>query len=184
MPDLTPLLAQAAAQVTEAVVWSPSRFRLTTCLHDQLPPLELVTSARALVTRVGEILVVRERSGHHILPGGRRRAGEMLWDTARREVLEETGWQIEAPQLLGWRHFHHLTSRPTGYAYPYPDFVQVIYAASGVSHAPDRRTDDGPEIAAHFASYSFVRQLPLTPGEQLLLEAVIGGGPGSPRILT
>jgi 8-oxo-dGTP pyrophosphatase MutT (NUDIX family) len=44
-----------------------------------------------------------------------------LEQTVRREVLEETGWAIDPPKLLGVKHFRHLTPKPAGYSCPYPD---------------------------------------------------------------
>lgn len=36
-------------------------------------------------------------------------------DTVRREVLEETGWTMQALHPLGFLHFHHRAPRPEGY---------------------------------------------------------------------
>jgi ADP-ribose pyrophosphatase YjhB (NUDIX family) len=57
-------------------------------------------------------MVVRDPGSVHILPGGRRRGGESLEQTLRRELLEETGWTINQPQLLGVRHFHQFGPTP------------------------------------------------------------------------
>ncbi|MBR3504699.1 MAG: NUDIX domain-containing protein [Clostridia bacterium] len=52
------------------------------------------TSAKALVIRDGRMLALRLRDAggeFYIMPGGGQRAGELLPEAARREVLEETG---------------------------------------------------------------------------------------------
>ena len=72
---------------------------------------------------------MRNRDGTHIWPGGRRERGERPQRTLDREVLEETGWKLSRASLVGFLHFHHLSPKPLGYAYPYPDFVQPVYAA-------------------------------------------------------
>jgi 8-oxo-dGTP pyrophosphatase MutT (NUDIX family) len=86
--------------------------------------------------------VERALDGEQILPGGRREQGETLEQTLRREVIEETGWAIDAPRLLGCLHFHHLSSKPPGYAYPYPDFVQPVFIANAVRYVSERRVHD------------------------------------------
>jgi 8-oxo-dGTP pyrophosphatase MutT (NUDIX family) len=86
--------------------------------------------------------VERALDGEQILPGGRREQGETLEQTLRREVIEETDWAINAPRLLGCLHFHHLSSKPPGYAYPYPDFVQPVFIANAVRYVSERRVHD------------------------------------------
>ena len=95
------------------------------------PPLSLISSVRAVIFRNEEVLVVRdEGEKYHIVPGGRREADETIEQTLRREVLEETGWQIGTLKPLGYAHFRHLTPKPSGYKYPYPDFYWLYFVAS------------------------------------------------------
>lgn len=50
------------------------------------------------------VLLIRRgkppRQGQWSLPGGRQRLGEKVRDTARREVREETGCEVEVTELL------------------------------------------------------------------------------------
>ena len=60
------------------------------------------TSAKALVIRDGRLLALRLRDADgefFILPGGGQRAGELLPEAARREVLEETGVRVRVGDL-------------------------------------------------------------------------------------
>ena len=60
------------------------------------------TSAKAVVVRDGRLLALRLRDADgefFILPGGGQRAGELLPEAARREVLEETGVRVKAGEL-------------------------------------------------------------------------------------
>jgi len=57
-----------------------------------------------VVFKGDRVLLVRRgkppRQGQWSLPGGRQRLGERVRETARREVLEETGCQVEVTALL------------------------------------------------------------------------------------
>ena len=72
------------------------------------------------------------RDGSHVMPGGRREAGESFEETAVREVAEETGWQVDPAslRLLGWMHYEYLTPRPDDWQFPHPDFIQLVYAGT------------------------------------------------------
>ncbi|XP_078680165.1 uncharacterized protein LOC144915567 isoform X2 [Branchiostoma floridae x Branchiostoma belcheri] len=61
-----------------------------------------------------EVLVIQEKYTHSVqahwkLPGGLAEPGEDLADTARREVLEETGVDAEFLSLLCFRHQHNFS---------------------------------------------------------------------------
>ena len=61
-------------------------------------------SAKAVVINDGKLLVNRciSRLGeYYALPGGGQRAGEMLTETVRRELLEETGYSVKPIRLSG-----------------------------------------------------------------------------------
>jgi len=118
-PDLAAFLARHTPQTQESAVWGGGThpLRITAYLGHELPPLAYVTSVRSVVFHDATALVLRDRDGLHILPGGRREPGETIEETLRREVLEETGWTLRAPTLLGFLHFHHLSPRPPGHPY-------------------------------------------------------------------
>ncbi|MBQ6595446.1 MAG: NUDIX domain-containing protein [Clostridia bacterium] len=61
-------------------------------------------SAKAIVIKDGKLLVNRctSRFGeYYSLPGGGQRSGELLADTLRRELLEETGYTVSPLRLSG-----------------------------------------------------------------------------------
>ena len=65
-------------------------------------PTELGLSVSALVFRDGELLLMRRSdNGHWSLPGGFVEMGESVAAAARREVAEETGFQVELGRLVG-----------------------------------------------------------------------------------
>jgi ADP-ribose pyrophosphatase YjhB (NUDIX family) len=65
-------------------------------------PTELGLSVSAMVWRDGELLLMRRAdNGHWGLPGGFVELGESVSEAARREVAEETGWEVEVGRLIG-----------------------------------------------------------------------------------
>jgi ADP-ribose pyrophosphatase YjhB (NUDIX family) len=172
MTDINQIVAPLTLQADEEAVWPPARLRVHTYLTTTPPPLDLVTSVRALVRRGDQILVVRDPVSVHILPGGRREEGESLLQTLEREVLEETGWTIRDARLLGLAHFHHLTPQPDSYRYPYPDFLHLVYVAWAGRYDATKREVDGYELEAGFQPLTTVAALPISQGERALLRAL------------
>lgn len=162
---LEPLLPDAE----ELVVRGPYRLRLAAYVTPARPPAALVTSVRGVVLRGDAVLVVRDPDGEHILPGGRIEPGE-TWEAAlRRAVEEETGRQLGAAlRYLGCKHYRHLTPRPLNYRHPYPDFVQVVFAAEAPALLPEQRTT-GSEPGGEFRPIPLLPPLP--PNEQQFLAA-------------
>lgn len=119
-------------------------------LSNEQPPQQLVTSVRCLVMKGDSVLVVHNREGCHILPGGRCEEGESLEQTLRREVAEETGWTIESVSRLGFIHLEHLGPKPMGYRFPHPHFFQIVYAARASDNLPDSMRDGDYEESAAF----------------------------------
>jgi ADP-ribose pyrophosphatase YjhB (NUDIX family) len=171
MADLAAFLARHTPRAEGSVVWGEDPLRITAYLGHEQPPLAYVTSVRSLVFRGDALLVLRNRDGIHIMPGGRREAGETLEETLRREVLEETSWTLCAPIMLGFMHFHQLSPKPPGLPYPHPDFVQVVYRAEAADCVPDARLPDDYEIDATFRPIADVLTLALD--ERLYLEAAL-----------
>lgn len=105
------------------------------CLASSLPPPECMSSILGIVTHSNRsVLFINPANATgtiaHLLFGGRPEPGETPEETLRREVAEETGWQIEPRKIIGFRHFRHLgPPHPQMADRPYPDFVQPVYAA-------------------------------------------------------
>jgi 8-oxo-dGTP pyrophosphatase MutT (NUDIX family) len=169
--DLIYFLQSKTCLAEETAVWGHLTLRETSYLCPDLPPLPYITSVRGVVLRPDEVLVIQDPESLHILPGGRREAGEPLLQTLQRELLEETGWQVANVKLLGFKHFHHLTPKPPDYPYPYPDFLQVVYVGTAVSYHPRAIDPNGHELGATFYPLAQIHNLPLTVGEMLFLEA-------------
>ena len=147
--------------------------RVTGYLSNEVPPLEYVTSARAFVFRDDGVLVMRNLDEVHVLPGGQRERDETLLQTAKREVLEETGWEIAIGEMVGFIHLRHLGRKPPDFPYLYPDFVQVVYESEAVCHEPGSMVPDGYEIEGKFYAVPEARGLDLVLAGTLFLDAAV-----------
>lgn len=179
-PELAAFLDGLRPAAVERVVWAAGRIRLdlATYLGPDLPPLEYVSSVRALVLRGDEVLVVRDPDGAHVLPGGRREPGETLTQTVHREVAEETGWRVElGREPLGFAHFRHRTPRPPDHRYPYPDFAHAVYAARAADFDASRLDPERYELEARFRPAAGLASVGLTRGERALLRAALDAAP-------
>lgn len=176
-PEIELFLAHRFPLVTEDVAWGELMSMHASAYesHD-VPPLSYVTSVRAIVLRDGAVLVQQDRDSRHILPGGRREGGESLERTLRREVGEETGWSLHSLNLLGFIHFRHLDAKPSSYAYPHPDFFQVVYGAQADTFSSEALLDDGYELSSEFVSLAVIDHQALKPIERAFLSVVATAG--------
>lgn len=162
--DPTHFLSTLTPLAEETAVWPWQErqmpLRIRAYASQKLPPLDYVSSVRALLFRGDQIMVVRDIWDHyHILPGGRREDGESLIETLRREVLEETGWTLRNPTLLGFLHFHHLSPKPEGYPHRHPDFFQPVYKAQAHHFFPEAQVTGDIEAEATFRPIAQARTL-------------------------
>ncbi|MCL4263078.1 MAG: NUDIX hydrolase [Anaerolineae bacterium] len=154
--------------------WGQMHLREHTYLSGQLPPEEVVSSVRAILFRGEEVMVITDYNGEpYIIPGGRCEPGESLETALQRELLEETGWQVGNTAVLGFIHFHHLSPKPDGYPYPYPDFVQVVYTAVATSYDVTAIVPDPYVASARFCPIAELLTLNLSTGQKALLQAAI-----------
>lgn len=78
-------------------------------------------AAGLVVDRVGQILLVRRAiepcAGQWALPAGYQEIDEELPSTARREVREEAGVEVDVVQLLDLHYVAHVGRRPANVAF-------------------------------------------------------------------
>lgn len=144
-------LASLGAPVCqESATWGGQVLRVQSYVGSGDPPAEFVTSARCVVLRGDQVLVVRDPDDLHIIPGGRCAPGESFEQTAVREVGEETGWLVDDLRLIGAKHFQHLSPKPPRYPHPYPIFLQLIYAGRAQRYCAELKEVEGWELGAEF----------------------------------
>ena len=171
--DFKAFLAPLTAFAVENKNWHGATLRLSCYLSGAEPPLRYVSSARVIVVQEDRVLVVKDPIGKHIMPGGRLEPGESIEDALRREVLEETGWTLNSVHRIGLLHYAHTGPRPRGWPHPYPDFLQVVHAASPDQYDPDLKKTDEYVLGSSFKSIESVRRLPLDSGQHIFLEAAL-----------
>lgn len=173
-PDLLEFLASGTCLYREGVSWGMLRLHISYYLGVKPSPPEYISSVRAIVFRQHSILVITDARGEkYIIPGGRKQKGEDPAATLRRELLEESGWEIGNVVQLGFMHFHHLSAKPDNYEYPYPDFVWPVYVADALRSVPSARVPEETAMQADFVPIANVLRLPHNPGQRALLNAAI-----------
>jgi 8-oxo-dGTP pyrophosphatase MutT (NUDIX family) len=93
--------------------------------------------------------------------------------TLEREMREETAWTIADPRLIGFMHFHHLTPKPLGYAYPYPDFLQVVYVVRAAAPLPGAEIEDEWVDDVFFSPVDELEAYAIDAGQQRFLQEAL-----------
>ncbi len=154
----------------ETATWGTLDLEIRYYASDELPPDHLVTSVRAVVMTSERVLVIRDPTGdEHIVPGGRRRTGESLEDTVRREVLEETCWTVADLSILAVGHFHITSAVPEDYPYPNPDFLQLVYLTTALEFHDERSIEDGWVAGCEMLPVDSLHERRISKPQQLLL---------------
>lgn len=130
------------------------------------------TPARFHVT----VATIIERDGHFLLveedtaqgrrfnqPAGHLELGESLPAGARREVLEETGWEVDIQGIVGLGLY---TSPDNGVTYH-----RTTFYGQPLHHYPERELDDGI-IAAHWLHLGEIRQHSARMRSPLVLKTI------------
>ena len=94
----------------------------------------------SIVERDGKFLLVEERISDNSAtvlnqPAGHWEANETLVEAAKREALEETGWDVEPTAVLGIYEF-----QPPELDYT---FLRIAFIAKAIRHHADRALDHG-----------------------------------------
>ncbi len=176
-PSADEFLEGRAPVVTGSSTWWEGEIELdiSAYITDDEPPAALVSSVRAIVFRGDDVLVMRNRDGVHILPGGRIERGESQEEALRREIVEEAGIEITNIRRVGFVHLRHRTPRPVNYPYPYPDFFWSIFSVRYLKDSPGGSSPDGYELSAEFVAASSLGCMELSPSELAFIQEITDG---------
>lgn len=100
---------------------------------------------------LGRFLLVEETSGGLVVfnqPAGHVEEGESITEAARREALEETGWQVEPEHFLGVYTYRAPANGVTYYRF--------CYAARAIEKVSEEL--DTGIIAAHWLTLDEIRE--------------------------
>lgn len=129
--------------VQRNIPYAPAPNEARIILSDQLPPLELITSAFAFVFDKNRFVMTHLVSRGWDVPGGHREPGEAPIETAKRELLEEAGAEAEHLKLLGYQEIRIDAPKPEGYPHPYPpELPGVLLRARGAALSVCRNQGD------------------------------------------
>jgi len=109
-----------------------------------------------VVVRDGKLLMVEERAQGRLVfnqPAGHLEPDESLLEAARRETLEETGWEVELTAFIG--AYQWKATNPDGSGGRH--YLRFAFAATPVRHLPDRPLDDGI-VQAHWLTPEELQQ--------------------------
>jgi ADP-ribose pyrophosphatase YjhB (NUDIX family) len=101
-------------------------------------------SCKAVIVRGNSVLLTvnRDHMGDfHLLPGGGQRFGETIVEALKREVMEETGWMVEAERLVLVRDYigsHHQFARWEGDVHQ----TELMFMARPVRMVEGERVQD------------------------------------------
>ncbi|MEM7332110.1 MAG: NUDIX domain-containing protein [Chloroflexota bacterium] len=158
----------------EIAYWGTMKLKISNYITPVIPPAEFISSVRCVLFKEDKIMVIQNPNGeNHVMPGGRCEPGETLEETGRREILEEVGWHMGPLKVIGTRRFHHLTPKPNGYKYPYPDFLQLIYTAEATLFSVEGKQFDRYVASAEFYPITAVSKIDLSPGERLFFNTAL-----------
>ena len=120
-------------------------------------PRRVRVSAKALVIRDGRMLAVKVRDPDgmfYIMPGGGQRAGELLPETAEREVAEETGVRVKAGEAV------FVIEGAQGE----PDHrVDIVFRCEYLGPCGTERQPDHNQIGAEWLEIATLNKVPLYP---------------------
>lgn len=114
----------------------------------------------------GRFLLVEEHISGQIVfnqPAGHIEEGEAITEAARRETLEETGWEVEPEAFLG---MYRYIAPANGVTY-----FRFCFAARPVRHVTDQLDDD--IMAAHWLTLDEIRDLGRRLRSPMVLDCIL-----------
>ena len=115
--------------------------RLDDPFSEDADPTHLTASAIVVGVR-GVVLHLHKRLGLWLQPGGHIDRGELPWDAARREAIEETGLPVEHVAGAERPHLVHVDVHPGGRGHTHLDLRYLVVAADVEPSPPADESQD------------------------------------------
>jgi ADP-ribose pyrophosphatase YjhB (NUDIX family) len=113
----------------EQVDWFDEPAEIIDILSDEPPPDDLTRAVYVFAFDSDRLLLSRRRGeAEWSLPGGERRTGESLEDTARRVVRETTGCELGEVRRFGWQQVRFLDAVPEDWTYGADSYIRLYLA--------------------------------------------------------
>jgi len=135
---------------------------------ENLRKAPIVTVGAAILNAAGQVLMVRtpKWSGLWGIPGGKVKWGEASEDALRRELIEETGLEVDNVRFVLVQDCVHSTE-----FYRDDHFVLLNYQCRAVSYGPVVLNDEAEDFK--WVSIADALALPLNRPTRVLLEAMV-----------
>lgn len=148
-----------------SVLWSRSIYNFYK--DETIPPNGTYASIFAIIKKDDEVLLVYNKGREKWeLPGGHLSPEELSSNDpiagVKREVLEETGYEIENVSQLGFGHINvtkPIINRETGEPYPFPNSFLLFFKADLKKDVPQRKLEHEIEICRFYSISSAKRIL-------------------------
>jgi 8-oxo-dGTP pyrophosphatase MutT (NUDIX family) len=139
-----------------------------------IPEPDLVWGVRVFVLdEQRHLLMVQEDNGDWVVPGGGKEDDETIFETARRELIEETGVVIKNIRWFAYDKFIVEGDRPEGYR-RYCPVAYTAYAFAEIDHIGPHIPQPDCWQRAFFPLHEAVRQEGiLTKNRHIVLDRLI-----------
>jgi 8-oxo-dGTP pyrophosphatase MutT (NUDIX family) len=123
-------------KVQRDISWHPQPGEGRLYITDEIPAVEICSTAFGFVFDGDKVLLTRLRSRDWDIPGGVIDPGETPVEAAIREVWEETYAKVEVLEPIGIQELEVFGPKPDRYRWPYPVSVQVYYLCRLIELCP------------------------------------------------